>query len=462
MIFMCVRVFCIPLAPTQIMESSFAGNVSNSTLLSELTFVSDVLTHLCPGNTDDAVRAAGDSHMSPTGLVFTASLAVAVLAVVPLVTRLLHYLRLLFFDRYRDGKVDADDFGACCCCKKWSARVSPQDAKEEDEEMGQLASKEAGEECDTVAQLQAKTVEMAAKAKDDGFLDKSETFTAFLGIVYACIFIYTALAYFSRLALSGDALCQAGQIVLFPLFKPAALPWSFNFCLSFFLFSINAGDLWQATNLNRFSSLSLSSLSPLFFSTMRAAKIITYRWPALMRLVHMVHWQQVQSISETCPDIYATVISPGTQPFQFNLLSLTHATLMGLCLVVYILCALCFLPLTVVFGLFLVPTLFLLVFVVMYVPTMCLSGKFCCSLPILCRAKVTTSFPHTRAPTHANARRQIHTHTTHAHTHKNTQAYAHTHTHRHARTQHRGPARDTATAGSAGAKQVFISFSLLL
>ena len=46
-------------------------------------------------------------------------------------------------------------------------------------------------------------------------------------LIYSVVLLWTAVVYRQKAALRGDYLCMAGQITLFPLFKPAALPlWS--------------------------------------------------------------------------------------------------------------------------------------------------------------------------------------------------------------------------------------------
>ena len=68
-------------------------------------------------------------------------------------------------------------------------------------------------------------------------------------------------------------------------------------------------------------------------------------------------------------------MSPGAQPFEFNALTLAHAWLVCVPLTVYLLAAAVFVPLAVVFGAVLVPTVFAIAFVFMYVPMQLGSGR---------------------------------------------------------------------------------------
>ena len=68
-------------------------------------------------------------------------------------------------------------------------------------------------------------------------------------------------------------------------------------------------------------------------------------------------------------------MSPGEQPFEFNALTLAHAWLVAVPLTLYMLAALVFLPLVGVFGVVLLPSIFVLTFVLMYVPMQLGAGR---------------------------------------------------------------------------------------
>ena len=124
-----------------------------------------------------------------------------------------------------------------------------------------------------------------------------------LGILYSFIYLWVTIMYLVRLTPTGSqVLCKSGQIVLLPLFKPAAL-----------------------------------SL-----------------WPALMPMVQMVYWLSVSERAATMgPNAYVGIISPGKRPFELNVLTLIHAWLLSVPLLVYILATIFFAPLVLLFGIFL-------------------------------------------------------------------------------------------------------------
>ena len=124
-----------------------------------------------------------------------------------------------------------------------------------------------------------------------------------LGILYSCVYLWVTVMYMVRLAPPGSqVLCKSGQIVLLPLFKPSAL-----------------------------------SL-----------------WPALMPMVQMVYWLSVSVRAAIMgPYAYVGIISPGKRPFELNVLTLIHAWLLSVPLLVYILATIFFAPLVLLFGIFL-------------------------------------------------------------------------------------------------------------
>ncbi len=192
-----------------------------------------------------------------------------------------------------------------------------------------------------------------------------------LPIVYTLLFIYCAVAYIAVTGLanvSGGTMdtvfCKSGQIVLLPLFKPATLSF----------------------------------------------------WPAYMPMGQLAYWVMVAARAKTTQAIkksngelggedgeqpwmaYVGVVSPGEQPFNFNVLTLTHAWLVGIALNVYALACLVFLPLVVVFGIFLLPVLFAITFVFMFVPMQVGSGRLIrCLCPLLMMTRCCRSKKHNTA-----------------------------------------------------------------
>jgi len=90
------------------------------------------------------------------------------------------------------------------------------------------------------------------------------------------------------------------------------------------------------------------------------------------------------SLKETPWDTYGGIVSPGDQPFEFNVLTLIHAYLVSAVVGIYMVASLIFVPLVIVFGVFLFPVVFTITFVVMYIPMQLASGRlFRCLCPLL-------------------------------------------------------------------------------
>ena len=88
-------------------------------------------------------------------------------------------------------------------------------------------------------------------------------------------------------------------------------------------------------------------------------------WPAYMPLCQLAYWMLVTERVNNDTDSerpwmgFAGIVSPGDQPpFEFNALTLTHAWMVGGLMAVYLMAALVFLPLAVVFGVFILPVVF--------------------------------------------------------------------------------------------------------
>ena len=74
-------------------------------------------------------------------------------------------------------------------------------------------------------------------------------------------------------------------------------------------------------------------------------------------------------------DALKGIVPPGAQPFEFNALTLAHSWLVSAPLTLYMLAAAVFLPLVVVFGVVLLPSIFALTLLLMYVPMQLGSGR---------------------------------------------------------------------------------------
>ena len=85
------------------------------------------------------------------------------------------------------------------------------------------------------------------------------------------------------------------------------------------------------------------------------------------------------------------IVRPGDQPFDFNALTLAHSWLVAMPLTLYMLAAVVFVPLAVVFGVVLLPSIFLMTFLLMYVPMQLGAGRLvyclcgCLLVPRCCR-----------------------------------------------------------------------------
>ena len=380
-----------------------ATNTTNTTLGTPLNFAGIVLQRLCKGNTADAIWLSTHNHLDPFQLVAVSCLLVAVLTLLPL---LLSAERKVL-DWNGDGKVDGKDlifcFGKCpgkCCNrkKKQTAVVTPlkstvtsvpvdaatkitekpnddndlekgstdddtnetgQDKEEDikdlirkdftiirervkegvEEEVSSVieTAKENAEESmeSTLADMDPTSTLESGNEDLDALMEEAKesgdpVLQGWLPIVYTLLFLYSAIVYVvygGVQNVTGTAVdtifCKSAQIVLIPLFKPATL-----------------------------------SL-----------------WPAYLPIVQMVYFIHVtvRASRETEKDIeegkgklggtssddpkpwmtYAGIISPGEQPFEFNMLTLTHAWMIGFIIIIYLLASLVFLPLVIIFGLFL-------------------------------------------------------------------------------------------------------------
>jgi hypothetical protein len=158
--------------------------------------------------------------------------------------------------------------------------------------------------------------------------------------------------------------CKAGQIVLLPLFKPATL------------------SLWSAN----------MPMGQLAYWVMVAARAKT------TQAINKSNGELGGEDGEQPWMAYVGVVSPGEQPFNFNVLTLTHAWLVGIALNVYALACLVFLPLVVVFGIFLLPVMFAITFVFMFVPMQLGSGRLIrCLCPLLMMTRCCRSKKHNTA-----------------------------------------------------------------
>ena len=70
-------------------------------------------------------------------------------------------------------------------------------------------------------------------------------------------------------------------------------------------------------------------------------------WPPLMPLLQYVYWMQVGQ-GNSGPKAYLGKVSPGKQQFRLNVMALVHIDLMSVVLLVFVLAAIPFLPLTLI------------------------------------------------------------------------------------------------------------------
>ena len=355
------------------------NNTTNSnTNTSALNFVGTVLGRLCPGNSYKSILTASESHMNPFQLLFVACIVVAALAMIPQLVKFETWL----FDLDGDGKVDGADMMFClrvyCCCRTRhkSTNVTVLPVQKDDIEEGgnkdkwmllRKAYKQYTMETSKDDQIQRPINEVKFFEAAGSIVEKNVTknldlvskesvvdsiYQGWLSIVYALLFLYSAVAYLAITGLStsnGSTLdmifCKAGQIVLLPLFKPATL-----------------------------------SL-----------------WPAFLPLCQLAYWMLVANRANQANDevkiggklkkpwkVYAGIVSPGDQPFEFNFITLAQTWLVSCLVIIYMFAGMVFLPLVIVFGVLLLPAVFLIAFIVMYLPMQLASGRCIrCVCPLL-------------------------------------------------------------------------------
>ena len=331
-------------------------NTTNTTNTTQHNFVGKIFDRLCPGNSADTILHASESHMSPFELVLTACVVVAILSFLPALAKLERYV----FDLDGDGKVDMDDVWFClnrCCCrgtapttKTPTSKITPIIGKTEDsEDEGKDEDKEGDkdeandeakdEEEDTPTVLASDTLKSTLEDNTQVLdtTDSGDILQGWYSIVYTALFLYTAVMYMNTIGpaandsggTSQTILCKASQVVMLPLFKPA--------------------------------SLSL--------------------WPAYMPLCQLAYWMDVSKRAAKNNGFtqYSGIVTP-SQPFEFNRITLFHTYLVAGIMLMYAACASIFLGLLVVFGVFLVPVVFAIAFVFMYVPMQVFSGRclYCC------------------------------------------------------------------------------------
>eukprot|EP00942_MAST-04A_sp_MAST-4A-sp1_P008356 g8356.t1 len=165
---------------------------------------------------------------------------------------------------------------------------------------------------------------------DDGDDEKAEFYELMLHIFHAALTIYLAAAYWinyipnnlNEKSLKINIICRAAHFTVMPLFKPISL-------------------------------------------TM---------WPALMPLLTFVHWQNRR---KDPIKIYPNRILPGKQPFRIHWISLVYVYLVGICWLAYMFATMIFLPLFLVSSWIVLPILYILPFLFLYLPLQVIKGRLC-------------------------------------------------------------------------------------
>jgi len=384
-----------------------------------LNFVGTVLGRLCPGNSHEAVLESSKSHLNPFQLLFVACLVVSIFSMIPILIRIETWL----FDLDGDGKVDGSDAMYClrvyCRCggakktsesgvkvlpvqaveavtpliddindrvkSKWmilkkaylKGKTLPETTLPETKKVSKVDTKKPTmframtsmtPNADSIVE---ETFASGNEDLDSQMTDAKESgdsvYEGWLSIVYTLLFLYSAVVYMTTTGLAnitGDFVdtifCKAGQIVLLPLFKPATL-----------------------------------SL-----------------WPAFMPLVQLAYWMIIAERANQANRevsiggnlnkpwmVYTGIVSPGEQPFEFNAITMAQTRLISCVVIVYMLAGMVFLPLVIVFGIILLPAIFSIAFIVMYLPMQLASGRFIrCLCPLLmvtrcCQPKDGASAP---------------------------------------------------------------------
>ena len=98
-------------------------------------------------------------------------------------------------------------------------------------------------------------------------------------------------------------------------------------------------------------------------------------WPALMPLIQLLHW----TLHKDKPLLnYQDFVLPGTQPFQFNWLSLMYVYMVGICWCVYMAATLVFWPLIFISSWIVIPLVYVIPFVFLHLPVQVLHGRWLC------------------------------------------------------------------------------------
>ena len=88
-------------------------------------------------------------------------------------------------------------------------------------------------------------------------------------------------------------------------------------------------------------------------------------WPAAMPLVQYLHWSRTKG--EKLSDYHNRVL-PGRQPFKLDWLGLIYVTLVSFCWIIYMIPLLIFVPLLVLTCWAIIPSVFIITFVFLYLP----------------------------------------------------------------------------------------------
>ena len=88
-------------------------------------------------------------------------------------------------------------------------------------------------------------------------------------------------------------------------------------------------------------------------------------WPAAMPLVQYLHWSRTKGAKLSD---YHNRVLPGRQPFKLDWLGLIYATLVSFCWIIYMISLLIFAPLLVLTCWAIIPSVFIITFVFLYLP----------------------------------------------------------------------------------------------
>ena len=96
-------------------------------------------------------------------------------------------------------------------------------------------------------------------------------------------------------------------------------------------------------------------------------------WPAAMPLVQYLHWSRTKSAKLSD---YHNRVLPGRQPFKLDWLGLIYVTLVSFCWIIYMISLSIFAPLLVLTCWAIIPSVFIITFVFLYLPVVSIYSVF--------------------------------------------------------------------------------------